>query len=361
MLVAFSTDGARSLQSAPLVPATGDVDGDGSIDLVVGEGTIGNRVISDRLAVYRVTSSNPPELLDEVSAFGNDGSSASGNLVVADVDASVPGNEILVGEDGSARRAAMINVFGGLGDGGLRLLRSLRVVALRIAIHRPLQFIAGELSGESSGREIVVSQPNGYVSIHALTDAGSVRLQRFHPFADQDEVADTSLAIGDVLPNVPGNELIAGVPGKRDSGLVRVFDAMTGTQLAELSVFSPGTVHANVSLWAADVISALAGAELIVGKGADGGDIVVYSLASGTPRRLFSLPDALRRTSALTRFLTVGDLIPNMPGLEVAIAQPDAEVPVDVYHLTATGSDRLMTVKVSGLATVGAIAAPPRP
>lgn len=360
MLVAFASDGAHSTQSAPVVPVTGDLDGDGSTDLVVGQGSDSERVISDRIAVYRVHNGSAPELLDEIGAFAS-GSSGSGNLTTADVDPAVAGDEILVGEDGSARGASLINVFGGMVDGRLRLLHSLRVVASRIAEHAPLHFVTGELDPRSGGREIVVAQPNGYVSVHTLNSEGGVRLQRFHPFADQVEIATSSVAIGDVLPGVPGNELITAIPGRRDNGLVRVFDAMTGAQLAEISAFAAGTVRTSVSLWAADVIDSLPGAELIVGQGPDGGEIVVYSLASGSARRLFSMPDVLQRSTARAGFLAIGDLVPNMAGAEVAIAQPDAAVPIGVYHLTAQGARQLLSVTALPMGTIGAIAAPSYP
>jgi hypothetical protein len=142
---------------------------------------------------------------------------------------------------------------------------------------------------------------------------------------------------------------------------VRVFDAMTATQLAEMSVFSAGTVRTSVSLWVADVIDTLPGAELIVGQGPDGGEIVVYSLASGSPRRLFTLPGGLERTTATSRFLAIGDLIPNMAGLELAIAQSDATVPIGIYHLTAQGAKQVLSVSAASMDTVCAIAAPALP
>lgn len=359
-LVAFAPDGAHSSQTAPIVPITGDIDGDGTQELVVGQGSDGERVISDHVAVYRVRNGHAPELLDEIAAFAR-GSSGSANLMAADVDASVPGDEILVGEDGSQRRASLINVFGGLAEGRLRLLHSVRVVASRIAEHHPLQFVTGELDAASAGHEIAVAQPNGYVSIHALSAAGDVRLERFQPFPDHPESGATSVAVGDVLPRVPGQELVVGTPGKRDTGLVRVFDAISGAQLAEISVFAAGSVRAAVSLWTADVIETLPGAELLVGQGPDGGEIVVYSFASGSARRLFQLPGALERRTALQRYLAVGDLIPNLAGVEVAVAQPDATIPIFVYQLTAQGTKQLLSLRDSTMGTIGAITAPTRP
>jgi hypothetical protein len=274
---------------------------------------------------------------------------------VADVDPTVAGEEILVGEDGSHRRASVINVIG-LIDGYLRHLRSLRVVATHLAEHRPLAFVTGELAPELAGREIAVAQPNGYVSVHTLSAGDSGRVQRFDPFADQLEDT-TTLAIGDVLPQRSGNEIIAGVAGRRDAGLVRVLDWMTGSTLLEIIPFTAGTLRTSVSLWVADVVDTLPGAELIVGQGSDGGRIVVYNLAAST-RPLFDLPNPLQRASALSRFLAIGDLIPNLGGLEVAVAQPDTTVPVQVYHLTAQGAQQVATVNPHGMGTISAITAP---
>lgn len=361
MLVAFATDGAHSEQAGPIVPVSGDVDGDGAAELVVGQSSDGTRIISDQVAVYRVVSGRSPELLDEIGAFDR-GSSGSGNLTVADVDPSVPGSEILVGEDGSSRRASAINVLGGLADGPLRLLHSLRAISTHMAEHRPVTFVTGELDPDSGGDEIVVAQPNGYVSVHTLTAAGPSRLQRFDPFADQAEpTAPTSLALGDVLPGNPGNELVTAVSGKRGTGLVRVFDPLNGVQLAEISVFTPGSVRMSVSIWVDDVIDTLPGAEIIVGRGTEGGDIVVYSFSSGSARRLFSFPDALQRATAMPRFLAIGDLIPNMAGPEVAVAQNDAAVPIAVYQLTAQAAKHVMSIPTSTMGTIGAIAAPAHP
>lgn len=355
MLVAFGTDGAHSLGSAPVVPVVGDVDADGAQDLVVGQGSDGIRVISDRLAVYRVRSGRAPELLEEIAAFPR-ASSGSGNLAVADVDPAVAGEEILVGEDGSYRRASVINVFGGLADGRLRLLHSLRAVASQLAEHRSLTFVTGELAPELGGREIAVAQPNGYVSVHTLSTEGGLRLHRFHPFADQLEIGTTTLAIGDVLPHRPGNEIVAAVAGRRDTGLVRILDGLTGSPLAEITPFTAGTLRTSVSLWVADVIDTLPGAELLIGQGTDGGAVGVYNLANGS-RPLFNLPDTPYRATSLSRFLAIGDLIPNLGGLELAIAQPDATVPVRVYHLTAQGAKHVSTVSASGMGTISAITA----
>jgi hypothetical protein len=358
-LVAFGADGAHSIRSAPIVPVTGDINGDGAQDLIVGQSAAGERVISDHIAVFKVSNGTAPVLLDEVAAFP-DASSGSGNLAVADVDSTVAGDEILVGADGSQRRASTIKVFGGLADGPLRLLHSMKVVASRLSEHRPLQFATGDLAPDVSGREIVVAQPNGYVSVHGLGHAPGTLMRRFNPFDDQVETDMPSIAIGDVLPGISGEELVVAIPGRRDTGLVRIFNAMTATALGEMSVFTSGTVRTAVSLWVADVIDTLPGAEIIVGQGPDGGELAVYSFATGSARRLFTLPGVMQRTSTAPGFLAIGDLIPNMAGLEVAIAQSDATVPIGVYHLTAQEAKHLLSVSAATMDTIGAIAAAPR-
>jgi hypothetical protein len=343
--------GSASSQSAPLATASGDIEGNGASDLVVGQSVRYGQGPRDGVEVYRVVPGQEPELLADLAAFDNTGTSNSGNLAVGDVDPSETGDEIVVGEDGSCRRAARIRIFGGLASGNLRLLHELRALPSRSAGRHPLSFVLGNVFPESDhpGQEIVVGGGKGDVYVYGISNGKAVRLQRFLAFPDRPRTSAHKIAVGDVLADNPGDEVVVGDDGSREDGLVRVFDGRTGTMLLEFEAFKRGLAPAGVELLAADVIPALPGAELIVAQGSVGGRIRVFTLAGGVPKLVLELPDPLHRATSLGRLMAIGHLMPDLDANQIAVAQADPQLPVQVFDVNADGADLLTSVNVSAL------------
>jgi hypothetical protein len=242
-----------------------------------------------------------------------------------------PGQEVIVGAGGSERLATELRVFGGLGNGSFRLLASVRAVRGRDAASPTLPFAVGEAVAAHAGDEIVVGDRRGRVTVLGVRDGTAEQLLRFAAFPDQPRTAATKLAVGDLIPGNPGGEIVVADDGTRGDALVRVFDGASGRLLADFNAFAAGQAPAGVELWIADVMRTAPGAELIVGQGSAGGTIRVFSLASGTPRPILDLRASVHRTTSLPRQLTVGALMPGLPGNQIAVAQSDPRLPIEVF------------------------------
>jgi hypothetical protein len=126
--------------------------------------------------------------------------------------------------------------------------------------------------------------------------------------------------------------------------------------LLEFTAFERGAAPAGVELWAADVDAAFPGAELIAGQGSAGGRIRVFTIAAGRPRLVVEIPDPLHRSTSLDRLLAVGNLLPDLAGNQVVVAQTDSRVPIQVFQVNAGNADLLTSVDVSGMdGQIGAI------
>jgi hypothetical protein len=340
-----------------MVAAAGDFDADGTVDVVLGHEPVGGRALDDHVEVYQVDPVAGNQLRALTSVFGNTGVSASSNLIVGDVDPGEPGDEIIVGEDGTGRRARYLHVVGGLASGQLRVLRALPVVSARMAQRAPLQFAAGDVLPDRPGMEIVVPDHRGHISLYSLGAPGAPRLSRWAVWPDPGIAATQTLAIGDLMPDHPGDEVAVAIEGPRHTGVVRVIDASSGGILAQFEAFAPGMVRGSPEVWVADVIASRPGAELIVGRGPTGGELRLFSVAGGTAVRLYDFPDVPERSTTLARLLAVGNIIPSLPGNEVAIAQRDARRPVAIYRVTESNASRTATIDPSAVGpTLGGIA-----
>lgn len=349
--------GSASGESSPVIAAAGDIEGVGASDLVVGQALPCAQGGRDDVEVYRVVPDQPPALLANFAAFDRAGSSNSGNLAVGDVDPSTPGDEIVVGEDGSCRRAVRLRIFGGLATGALHLLQELRAVPARTAARQPLSFVLGDVLPDHPGQEIVVGDRRGWVSVYGFSGGHALRLLRFAAFPEAPHTSSNKIAVGAVLPHNAGDEIIVADDGSRDDGLVRIFDGRTGTMLLEFTAFERGAAPAGVELWAADVDPAFPGAELIAGQGAAGGRIRVFTLAGGIPQLVSEIPDPLHRTTSLGRLLAVGNLLPDLAGNQVVVAQTDSRVPIQVFQVNAGAALLLSSLDVSDMGgQIGAVA-----
>jgi hypothetical protein len=320
-----------------LAPAAtmGEAGADGAQELVVGQ------VASDGVEVYRIRPDGPAEPVLTLAAFNGSSMSGSSNLAIGDIDPSEPGEEIVVAEDGSGRRATRLRVFGGLATGGAQLLADFRGLRLRTPERGPVAFALGDVFPDDAhvGQEIIIGDARGRIYVYCVRDGSVTSLQRFVAVADRRGISARRLAVGDLVPTHPGDEIVVADDGSRQDGLVDVLDGRTGETLFEFRVFEPGQAPAGVEVWVADVIASLPGAELIVGQGTAGGVLRVFSVAGGVPEHVLDLPDPLGRATSLRGHLTVGDLVAELPGNEIAVAQSDPTFPVQIFHLDVDNAE----------------------
>jgi len=81
------------------------------------------------------------------------------------------------------------------------------------------------------------------------------------------------------------------------------------------------------------VLATSRGDELIVSQGPAGGGVRIFSLASGAPVQLIALPDPGHRGTSLRQHLAVGELLPDLPGNEIVVAQGEPHLPVEVFNM----------------------------
>lgn len=355
-------DSARlAATSAPTVAAIGDVQDDGSCDLVVGQAGAPGQQPPDSLEMYHISPDGPTQLLARLAAFDHSGLSSSSNFVVGDVDPSVPGDEVVVGEDGSRHRASRVRVFGGFATGNARLLFQFRAVPSAGGLHQRLPLALGNVLSDAAypGKSIVSGDTSGRVYVFAVHAGRATLVRRYAAFPDAPRTSARNLAVGDLLSHNPGDEIVVGDDGTRQDGLVRVLDGRTGQILVEFETFDPGEAAAGVELWVADVIPGLPGAELIA---AANGKLRVFSLAGGTPQHVLDLANPVLNTTNLRGLLAVGQLLPDAPGNEVALATTDPGQPVQVFNLDESGAtlmDELTDPNTGTDASVGTIAIAP--
>ena len=186
----------------------------------------------------------------------------------------------------------------------------------------------------------------GRVYAVGLTAGRASILSVLRAFPDRPLATAQRLAVGDVIPDNPGDEVVVGDDGTVGDGLVRIFDGRTQRALAEFEAFSPGMAPGGVELWIGDVIADLPGAELIVGQGPAGGSLRIFTVAFGVPTYVLSVPDPLSRTAILHGQLATGNLLPDLDGNEIALAQGDSSIPVQVFNFNADRNHQAATLQL---------------
>jgi hypothetical protein len=137
--------------------------------------------------------------------------------------------------------------------------------------------------------------------------------------------------------------------------------------LLEFVSLEEGLAPTGVTVWVADVIGSLPGAEVIVGQGRAGGLLRVFSITDTAVNHVLDVPDPAQRLSSLRQHLAIGALIPDLPGNQVAVAQPDLNFPVQVFSLAEDGASVIAALgafapeagAVGAAGTVDTIAAGP--
>ena len=189
-----------------------------------------------------------------------------------------------------------------------------------------------------AAENIVVGDRRGAVYVWSVYAGHPQLLRRFAAFPDSPHRSARQLAVGDVIPQRPGDEIVVADDGTCKDGLVRVFDGRSGTPVVEFAAFEAGQAPAGVEVWVADVIGALPGAEVIVGQGQAGGLVRVFSVTDDGAKHVLDVPDPYHRTTSLPQLLAVGALLSDFPGYQLALAQSDPSFPVQLFSLNADGT-----------------------
>jgi len=313
------------------------------------------------VGVYRIVPDRAPRQVAEVELPRLGGGTRSPTVLVGDVDPLSSGAEIVVGGPDSSGRGTLVCVLGGLAEGQLDLLSDFHLSRRMLGRGSGPLAIGDVLpDDEHTGMEIVAGGSRGYVRVLGLDHGRPVVLRRLRAFPDRPRASTARLAVGALIPTRPGAEIVVGDDGTIADGLVRLFDVRAGEPVMEFQAFMPTEAPSGVELWVADVLASAPGDELIVSQGPAGGGVRIFSLASGAPVRLNDLPDPWQRGTALRQHLAIGELLPDLPGNEIVVAQSDPRLPVEVFNMNmGTAGWRTTLPGPGGEGSVTAVAVAP--
>lgn len=340
------TDSGVSMQADGSLAAAFVNSGGGTADVALWKPGDALAERSGTLELYRLELNHSLRRLAQAELLGSSGPTVNPTVLAGDVDMSSPGTEIIV-VGGEASGRTRVCVFGGMDDGGLHLVGDF-YMPRRAVGGAPSVPGLGDVVGDTkhAGSEIIVGGQRGRVYAVGLTAGRASVLSVLRAFPDRPLATAQRLAVGDLIPDNLGDEVVVGDDGTVGDGLVRIFDGRTQRALAEFEAFSPGMVPAGVELWIGDVMADLPGAELIVGQGPAGGSIRVFTLAAGAPTYVLSVPDPLSRTALLHGQLAIGNLLPELDGNEIALAQGDSSIPVQVFNFSTDRRHQAATLQL---------------
>ena len=327
----------------------------GAKDLVVWKANNAALPPSSVLEVYRLEPEQAPQRLTYTELSGP---AVDPTVLSGDVDPSSPGNEIVVVGGDGAGRSARVCVFGGMVEEQVHLLSDF-YMPRRAMGDEPSVPAIGHVVPDSRhpGSELIIGGKRGRVYAVGLDHGHAVLLSVLRAFRDRPKASARKLAVGDVIPDIPGDEIVVADDGTVGDALVRVFDSQTQRVVAEFAAFAPGVAPAGIELWVGDVLTAFPGAELLVGEGPAGGRLSVFTVASGVPVHVLDVPDPLHRATSLHGHLAIGNLLPELDGNEIAVAQGDPRIPVEIFNLNAGLNDPAGSVQpASDMDTVTALA-----
>ncbi len=333
-----------------------DAGADGVAELVIARAEDGAG-LNDAVEFYRVPLDSAAERMGQIAAFNGRSSLARSGVVVGDVDTSQPGPELVVAERASLRSTARVRVFGDLAATRPRLLYSLRSFPNSMTVPGPISFVlADAFAGKTyPGMEIAVGDRRGRLCVYSVERGRSLLMRCAWVFPDTPRTSALQLAAGNVLADSLDDEILVADDGTRGDGIVRVINGRTGSILQEFTAF-PGPQANAIELWVGDVLPGVSGPEVIVGGGATAGSLRVFSFANGRPQLVTDIPDPFGRRAVTQSLLTIGDFLPEVPGREMAVAQTNSAVPVEVYSFGAGGAQLAASVDVSAVgAKVGAV------
>ena len=297
------------------------------------------------LDLYRFELDHSLRRFAQAELLGSSGPSVNPTVLTGDVDVSSAGSEIIVvGGETSGR--TRVCVFGGMDDTGLRLVGDFYMPRRAVGSAPSVPTIGDVVGGaKHAGPEIIVGGQRGRVYAVGLTEGRASVLSVLRAFPDRPLATAQRLAVGDVIPDNPGDEVVVGDDGSVGDALVRIFDGRTQRALAEFEAFSPGMAPAGVELWVGDLVADLPGAELVVGQGSAGGALRIFTLASGVPTFVLDVPDPLSRTAILHGQFAIGNLLPELDGNEIAVAQGNSKAPIQVFNFNADRNHQVATLQ----------------
>jgi RHS repeat-associated protein len=248
--------------------AVADVTGDGTSDIVVGEGPGGNNLVR----VYNGTNGHAlTGTLGSFSAFPT--SQASGVWVAAD-DVTGDGKaDIVVGTDGSF--APQVKIFSGANG---TLVRTQDVS--KLGLTGGVRVAAGDLNGDGKAEVIVGSGPGAAARVGAFDGANGKVLYDYLPFG-AGYFGGVNLSAGDVN----GDGYADAVVGQASGGeQVKVYDGRNTGSVTNLDPFPGTTGGVRVGVVDADADGVL---DVLAGRGPGGGEVRGYNAADAS--QLFSL------------------------------------------------------------------------
>ena len=274
--------------------------------------------LSNEVALTIVSPPLGTQAPEQVSDGGNSSSSSAGppptdtasssgpvgptqpNTASGDVVPCASGNETVVGDDANRRHASLVRVFSG-GEPP-RLLLQFRAFRSTLAAPGPLAVAVGTVLPDTGGTgQIVVSDRMGWLYVYSIEPRSTtsprcivraILRRRFPAFPDDSGAVVSALAVGDALPDHPGDEIVVAAGGTTQAGLVRILDGDSGAPLLEFEAFEAAPAPtATISLWVGDVIATLPGAEIIVGQGGAGTPLRVFNVADGVPIHVLDATD----------------------------------------------------------------------
>jgi hypothetical protein len=340
------TDSDVSMEAGGSLAAAFVNSGSGTVDVALWKP--GDALAQRRgaLDLYRLELDHSLRRLVQVELPGSSGPTVNPTVLAGDVDVSSSGSEIVV-VGGEASGRTRVCAFGGMGDGGLHLVGDFYLPRRAVGSAPSVPSI-GDVVGDTkhAGSEIIVGGQRGRVYAVGLTEGRASVLSVLRAFPDRPRATAQRLAVGDLIADNPGDEIVVGDDGTVGDGLVRIFDGRTQRALAEFEAFSPGMAPAGVELWVGDVMADPPGAELIVGQGSAGGSLRVFTLASGVPMYALDVPDPLSRTAILHGQLAIGNLLPELDGNEIAVAHGASSAPVQVFNFNADRNHQAATLQL---------------
>ena len=313
----------------PLAAAFGD--GDGGLDFVVWSRA--DESSAATLDVFRMLPDDSVTLLASAEVNDADAGSGTTRIFVGDLDPQSPGAEIVVARANDPRHGARVRIFGGLAQGRLRQLCSWSLFPRSTAPSDAIAFALVDTLAARPGAELLVAGPHGRIYIFGVTLGRRQLLGSLRPFPDRPHASAARFAVADLIAAHAGPEIAVGDDGTSGDGRVRVLAPESGEIVGEFQIFPRGGAAGGIELWAGDVARAHPGAELIAGQGSAGARLRVFSLASGVAQNVLDLPNPLARTTSLWQHLVIADLVPQLPGSEIAVAHPDPLLPVQVFSL----------------------------